>query len=122
MQPAENLFIIIEDSEEKQILYFVEKPKFRFKSGEKNAIWNPIRIEMPTHLMPKTQEWIENGHANKLKIERQNTISEILQIWTLLDVTIDNKMIQKSRVIDSVVMSLTVSYKYASVGDTNAVL
>lgn len=109
-----------------QILYYIERPNYSFKQttidekGRKKCqfvtepIWVPINLELPTRLLPKTENWLKSGTCDI--ILKCSSGERVFEDWLIKDAYVHNKSSRKSRVVASHVINIIVKYTWAKKG------
>lgn len=107
----ESWFMRIGNSEEEQILYFIEKPRGKFMPGIPKPSFTPITIEVPTRMMPRTGDWLQNDETSDLTFEYKIRNGKPKDSFTILDADKINISTRRSRVNDQTIFAITLSYK-----------
>lgn len=119
-----NWFMIIGSSDDKQILYFFNRPIYTFPKikevknstvimvPSKNAVWTPINIELPTRLLKNTENWMNDKSKVNLIVKCIGNRG-VNEEWVINGAQVINFHLSRSRVIDAKVVNVNVKYEWA---------
>jgi hypothetical protein len=120
-----NWYIIIGSSTDKQLAYFIERPKYSFpkiieKRGSKvillpnkNPVWSPIALEVPIKTLISTNTWLEEKSKRDLLMCCVDQDGHLIEEWQVKGVTIIGQMKKRSRCMDAEVLSIMLKYEWA---------
>lgn len=113
------------NSSEKQLLYYIDRPRYVFKSHEekrggrtilkadRTPTWLPITLELPTRPLEITQHWINGREAANLTAFSMDLEGHLLEEWTIQGAKVVHNMQKRSRVMDFIILSLIVRIDWA---------
>ena len=112
IRPKSSWFMTIDKSDEKQILYYAEKPRGKYKEGEKEPSFLPLIIELPTRIMESTEKWILLEDEHTLKFEHVNLYDDRLIDWFVLrDAVNADYIVRRSKVVNNHIIGVTLKFK-----------
>lgn len=125
LAPVLNTFLVIGETEERQILYHADRPQFHFPVIEKmegrkkvlvpqpTPVWTNIAFEMPTRPMPKTTTWLESGEQRNLSLVVLNKDGALIEHWIVMGAEIVDHLETRGRSVDDKVIRMIVKYAWA---------
>lgn len=105
-------YIIIDG--DKQLLFNLELPDFKFIATQKFPEYKPITIELPINLMQKTKDWLDNKQILKdlyfINIMKVGNKNKTVKIFNISNARIQKNIVQHSKSYNSNVNTVVIQY------------
>jgi len=104
-----------------QVLYAVDRPRYRFPFKEekgvlvatRRATWEKVHLEMPLKEVASTRKWFESGDERDLLIENYGVDDVLLEQWYLQGAEVASKERRRSMFSSLQVLHVHLAIKWA---------
>jgi hypothetical protein len=116
---------IVFGNDQKQVLYYAERPSFKFPVKEEQRDgktilksdgkpqWQNILLEIPTRHQEHTAEWLQKKDKHSIILLLINHSEQVIEEWFVQDAKIIHINYGRARAVDLDVVRVQVSYVWA---------